>query len=77
MSTLPLLAVTACADEATHLVVASPALRSSHPDRLPFATLCGRRVDKEDPTPIGEVECVRCVLCAPKFMGLPAYTVTL
>ncbi len=77
MSTLPFMAVTAANDEATHLVVASPALRSSRPDRLPFATLCGRAVGHEDPTPIGEVECVRCVLRAPKFMGLPAYEVTL
>jgi len=77
MSTLPFLAVTADTDEATHLVVTSPALRSSRPDRLPLATLCGRRVGQEDPTPIGEVECVRCVLRAPKFMGLPAYEVTL
>lgn len=77
MTTLPFLAVTATADEATHLVVVSPALRSNRPDRLPLATLCGRRVDREDPTPIGEVECVRCVLRAPKFMGLPAYEVTL
>jgi hypothetical protein len=77
MSTLPFLAVTATSDKATHLVVASPALRSSRPDHLPFATLCGRAVDQEDPTPIGEVECARCVLRTPKFMGLPAYAVTL
>lgn len=77
MNTLPFLAVTATTDGATHLVVVSPALRSSRPDLLPHATLCGRQVGQQDPTPIGEVECVRCVLRAPTFMGLPAYEVTL
>lgn len=77
MSTLPFLAVTAATDDATHLVVVSPALRTSRPDRLPFATLCGRAVAQEDTTPIGEVVCVRCVLRTPKFMGFPAYEVTL
>lgn len=77
MSLLPFRSVTAATDPETHLVVTSPALRSSRPDRLPFATLCGRAVEAEDPTPIGDVGCVRCVMRTSKFLGLPAYEVTL
>ena len=77
MTTLPFLSVTAANNAETHLVVTSPALRSSRPDRLPFATLCGRAVAAEDPTPIGEVGCSRCIMRVPTFLGLPTYVVTL
>lgn len=77
MAQLPFHTVTARSDELTHLVVTSPALRSSSPDRLPIATLCGRAVDDASDTPVHDVACSRCLVCAPKFMGLPAFEVRL
>ena len=77
MNALPFHTVTAASDRDTHLVVSSPALRASRPDRLPFATLCGRAVAGKDPTPIADVGCLRCLLRTQTFLGLPTYQVSL
>jgi hypothetical protein len=71
----PFRTVTAAGDQATHLVVISPALRGTSPDGLPMATLCGCAVDADSPIPIHDVECLRCLWRAPLFMELPAYEV--
>lgn len=76
MST-PFRSVTAADNPLTHLVVTSPALPGTRPDQLPSATLCGRVVDQEVEDHPAEVQCPRCLLRAPTFMGLPAYEVTL
>lgn len=71
----PFLTVTATGPEITHLVVLSPALPGSRPDTLPGSTLCGRLTGAEvDVHPAG-VQCPRCLLRAPAFMGLPSYQV--
>lgn len=75
MATLPFHTVTARSDHATHLVVSSPALRASSPDRLPFATLCGRAAAARAPVPPADVACLQCLMRAPMFMGLPAFEV--
>lgn len=72
----PFRCVTA-ADGRTHLVVVSPALRGTGPDAPPAATLCGRRPGGAADDGPAEVQCLRCLHQAPKFMRLPAYTVPL
>lgn len=76
MST-PFRSVTATDSPVTHLVVTSPALPGTHPDQLPAATLCGRLVEHEVEDHPAEVQCPRCLMRAPTFMGLPTYEVTL
>ena len=76
MST-PFHSVTASGSPLTHLVVTSPALPGTRPDRLPDATLCGRLVDQEIDDHPADVQCPRCLLRVPTFMGLPTYEVTL
>lgn len=77
MST-PFRTVTAAGSPITHLVVVSPALPGTDPDRLPVATLCGHQVTGEAVTPVADVECELCLVeRAPRFMGLPTYEVTL
>lgn len=70
---LPFLTVTAPNSATTHLVVTSPALRGTHPDTLPVATLCGRSVKQATDTPVDEVQCHRCLHRTPIFMTLPAW----
>ncbi len=71
----PFRTVTAANSPLTHLVAVSPALCGTSPDLLPPATLCGRSVlDHADAGP-GDVQCPRCLLRAPAFMGLPTYEV--
>jgi hypothetical protein len=70
----PLRTVTA-RDRLTHLVATSPALRGTSPDRLPLSTLCGCSVEAPASDPVHAVECRRCLLRAPRFMGLPTYQV--
>lgn len=77
MSRTPFRTVTAAGNEITHLVVMSPALPSTGPDRLPAGTLCGRPVTAEADTPVADVQCVRCLTRAPRFMALPTYEVSL
>lgn len=76
MST-PFRTVTAAGNEITHLVVVSPALTATAPDQLPAGTLCGRAVAAEADAPVSEVQCVRCLWRAPRFMHLPTYEVQL
>lgn len=77
MSRIPFRTVTAVDSGITHLVATSPALPTTSPDELPAGTLCGRRVTAEHATHPAEVQCPRCLLQAPKFMGLPTYEVRL
>ena len=76
MST-PFRSVAAADSPITHLVVTSPALPGTRPDQLPPATLCGRPVDREVEDHPADVQCPRCLMRAPKFMGLPTYEVSL
>jgi hypothetical protein len=73
----PFLSVSATSSPQTHLVVVSPALPRSSPDELPEATLCGRKVTAGADVHPAEVECIRCLLRAPMFMGLPGFEVRL
>lgn len=73
MTPLPFRTVTARGDDLDHLVVLSPALRSSNPDRLPVATLCGAAVEEESPNHIADIGCLRCLDRCPAFLGLPAF----
>lgn len=75
--TIPFRTVTAAGPEITHLVVVSPALPGCRPDQLPAATLCGRAVKTETADHPSTVQCRRCLLRVPAFMGLPAFEVTL
>lgn len=61
----------------THLVVTSPALRNCRPDVLPPNTLCGTTVVGASPTPVADVECLRCLYRTTTFMSLPAWEVRL
>lgn len=74
--TIPFYTVTAAGPQITHLVVVSPALPGCRPDVLPAATLCGRPVTDEVADHPSTVQCRRCLLRAPAFMGYPAYEVT-
>ncbi|GAA5033196.1 hypothetical protein [Actinopolymorpha pittospori] len=74
---IPFRSVTATDNGLTHLIVASPALPGTRPDELPAATLCGRAVAGEVEEHPAAVQCPRCLLRAPAFMGLPTYTVSL
>lgn len=76
MST-PFRTVTAAGTPITHLVAISPALPGTGPDELPPATLCGQGALQESPAAVADVQCVRCLLRAPAFMGLPTYEVSL
>lgn len=71
--TLPFRSVTAIDHPISHLVVRSPALQGSHPDRLPHTTLCGRLVDRESGRPVSRVQCKRCLTRTQQFTGLPTF----
>ena len=77
MKQTPFLTVGAASSSQTHLVVVSPALPRSSPDELPEATLCGRKVVAGADAHPAEVECNRCLLRVPMFMGLPGFEVRL
>ncbi|ACZ32396.1 hypothetical protein Xcel_3397 (plasmid) [Xylanimonas cellulosilytica DSM 15894] len=76
MST-PFRTVTAAGTPITHLVVTSPALPGTRPDRLPAATLCGQAVTGPTAAAVADVQCLRCLNRTPSFMALPTYEVTL
>lgn len=72
---LPFRCVTTTGDGLTHLVVTSPALPSTDPDRLPMTSLCAQRTDQERPDHPSTVQCLLCLHRVPQFIGLPAYEV--
>ena len=71
----PFQSVTAADSPLTHLVVTSPALPGTRPVQLPAATLCGRQVGHEVDDHPADVQCPRCLIRVPTYMGLPAYEV--
>lgn len=71
---LPLRCATST-DAVTHLVVASPALPWSEPDRLPMTVLCGLPAVAESSDNPGAVGCDRCLSRAWLFMALPSFEV--
>lgn len=57
----------------THLVVSSPALPGTRPDKLPVSTLCGLPTIVAVDTPVHSVSCLRCLNRSPQYMHLPAW----
>lgn len=74
-SKLPLRCATSADGVTTHLVVASPALPWTEPDRLPMAVLCGLPAVAESSENPGAVGCQRCLSRAWLFMALPSFEV--
>ena len=60
----------------SHLVLSSPALPGHHPDQLHPNTLCGQPVAGPAGTPVGDVECRRCLFSTPGHLALPGFRVT-
>ncbi|WP_043650840.1 hypothetical protein [Cellulosimicrobium cellulans] len=71
----PFRTVTAADSPLSHLVAVSPALLGTGPDSMPAATLCGRAVAGQAEAQVADVQCPRCLMRAPAFMGLPTYRV--
>ncbi|MEV8027430.1 MULTISPECIES: hypothetical protein [Cellulosimicrobium] len=72
----PFRTVTATDSPLSHLVAISPALLGTGPDDMPAATLCGRATTGPAEAEVADVQCPRCLLRAPSFMGLPTYEAT-
>jgi hypothetical protein len=73
--TTPFVTVTGGVTPISHLVVLSPALPCSSPDKLPAITLCGQAVAAASEAEVAEVQCEWCLNRVPEFMWMPSYTV--